>query len=50
MDCPICQADVDLGNLRIEDNEGDLEIGFTCCGCDADLYTIVFNQSFVPVD
>lgn len=50
MDCPVCEADVDLGNLRIEDNEGEMEIGFTCAGCGGELYALLAPRDFVPVD
>jgi hypothetical protein len=50
MDCPICRADVDLTNLRIEDNEGEMEIGFTCVGCGSELYAILGSADFVVVN
>lgn len=50
MNCPTCTTEITPERLTLEDNEEEIEIGFTCPTCLRAYFCLVTSRSFVPVD
>ncbi len=50
MNCPLCDTEIPAGILTVEDNENEIEVGYSCPGCLRSYYCLVVARSFIPVD
>lgn len=50
MNCPECTAEIPVRTLTVEDNEGDVEVGFTCPTCLGEYFCLLTSGTFIPVN
>jgi hypothetical protein len=50
MQCPQCHTEVAEAEMNIEANEDQVEINFTCPGCQVEQFTLLSRFAFEPID
>lgn len=50
MNCPACQKEIPPKVITIENNEDDVEVGFTCPSCRVEYFCLLTSGTFLPVD